>query len=207
MLRENKKISRQQNELVEVAKGQYHSRPYYAYGKEAALDSIINRLTETMPNHLKERFALKTKYAQACANVNGSHSSCCNYTHSVFPISTDDVLDNHFLLNSQEFINIIQVIQHKLTLNNFVGLSKCSVLMGNDSVLAISANSDCAIIPQPNTCNAPIQQSTTVVNSPDNFLWGAHTILVKSIFQVYQQTPNATWKLIAAHNEFQELFI
>ena len=46
--------------------------------------------------------------------------------------------------------------------------------MGNDSVLAISANSDCAIIPQPNTCNAPIQQSTTVVNSPDIFFVG-HT--------------------------------
>ena len=44
------------------------------------------RLTETMPNHLKERFALKTKYAQACANVNGSHRSCRNYTHSVFQL-------------------------------------------------------------------------------------------------------------------------
>ena len=109
-----------------------HGHTYYAYGKEAALDSIIYRLTETMPNHLKERFAFKTNYAQACANVNGSHNSCRNYTHSVFPVSTNDVLDNHFLLKSQEFINIVKVIQRKLTLTIFVGLSKSSVLMDNE---------------------------------------------------------------------------
>ena len=51
--------------------------------------------------------------------MNRSHSSCHNYTHSVFPISTDYVLENHLLLNSQEF-DISQVIQHKLILNNFV---------------------------------------------------------------------------------------
>ena len=169
VLREHKKFHDSKMNLWRwLRDNTIHGHTYYAYGKEAALDSIN---TETMPNHLKERFALKTKYAQACANVNGSHSSCRNYTHSVFPISTDDVLDNHFLLNSQEF-DIIQVIRHKLTLNNFVGLSKCSVLMDNDSVMAISANSDCAIIPQPNTCNAPLQQSTTVVNSPDIFFVG-----------------------------------
>ena len=103
--------------------------------------------------------------------MNGSQSCCRNYTHSVFRISADDVLDHHFLMNLQEF-EIIQVKQHKLTLINFVRLSKYSVLIDNDSVLAISANSDCAIIPQPNTCNAPIQQSTTVLNSPDIFFVG-----------------------------------
>ena len=124
-----------------------------------------------------------------------------------FPISTDDVLDNHFLLNSQEF-DIIQVIQHKLTLNNFVGLSKCSVLMDNDSVMAISANSDCAIIPQPNTCNAPIQQSTTVVNSPNIFFVGyTHNPSKKHIPSLPVDSKYATWKLITAHTEFQELFI
>ena len=35
---------------------------YYAYGKEAALDSIIYRLLESMPEDLQQKFSLKTNY-------------------------------------------------------------------------------------------------------------------------------------------------
>ena len=34
---------------------------YYAYGKEAALDSIIHRLLESMPDELLDKFSIKTK--------------------------------------------------------------------------------------------------------------------------------------------------
>lgn len=47
---------------------------YYAYGKEAALDSIIYRLLESMPEDLEQKFSLKTNYSQSCRN-DQSHDS------------------------------------------------------------------------------------------------------------------------------------
>ena len=115
VLRENEKFrDSKMNSWRWLRDNTINGHTYYAYGKEAALDSIIYRLIETMPDNLKERFSIKTNSFQAC-NVNNSHNSCRNYTHSVFPISTDDVLDEHLLMDSQEF-DVIQVIKHKLTL-------------------------------------------------------------------------------------------
>ena len=87
----------------------------------------------------------------------------------MFPVSADDVLDEHLLQDSNEF-DVIQVIKHKLTLRNFMPTSKCSVLIQNDQSNAI--DSDCAIISDPKTCGAMLQQSTTVLNQPDIFFVG-----------------------------------
>lgn len=94
-----------------------------------------------------------------------------NYTHIVFPISTNDVLDKHLLLDSQEF-DANQVIKHKVNLKNFIGSSKCPVLMDYDSVFASAANSDCTIISQPDICSAIVQQSTTVTNTTNIYFVG-----------------------------------
>ena len=150
-----------------------HGHTYYAYGKEASLQSIIYRLLETMPNEIRERFSIKTTYSQLC-NANSGHNSCRSFTHSVFPISSDDVLDKHLFLNSQEF-DVIHVIKHKLTLDKFIGFSKCSVLMGDNSISTNNRNSDCAIISKPNTCGAILQQSTAVINTPDVFFCELYT--------------------------------
>ena len=69
---------------------------YYAYGKEASLISIIYRLLESMPGELRDTFSIKTNYSYTCGN-DKSHNSCRSFTHSVFPISTDDVLETHLL--------------------------------------------------------------------------------------------------------------
>ena len=141
---------------------------YYAYGKEAALDSIIYRLLESMPEDLQQKFSLKTNYSQSCS-YDPNHDSLRTFRHNVFPVSADDVLDEHLLQDSDEF-DVIQVIKHKLTLRNFMPTSKCSVLIQNDQSNAI--DSDCAIISDPKTCGAMLQQSTTVLNQPDIFFVG-----------------------------------
>ena len=141
---------------------------HYAYGKEAALDSIIYRLLESMPEDLRQKFSLKTNYSQSCS-YDPNHDSFCTFRHNVFPVSADDVLDEHLLQDSNEF-DVIQVIKHKLTLRNFIPTSKCSVLIQNNQSNAI--DSDCAIISDPKTCGAMLQQSTTVLNQPDIFFVG-----------------------------------
>ena len=100
---------------------------YYAFGKEASLDSIIYRLLESMPEVLQLKFSLKTHYSQSCSNDH-SHDSFCTFRHNVFRVSTYDVLDEHLFEDSREF-DIIQVIKHKLTMRNFIPASKCTVLM------------------------------------------------------------------------------
>lgn len=121
---------------------------------------------ETMTDEIREKFSIKTTYSQTC-NVNSSHNLCRHFTHNVSPISTDDVLDKHLFLNSQEF-DVIQVIKHKLTLDNFVSTSKCPVLVEDNSI-ANSANSACVIIPKPSTCGAMLRQSVAVINTADIF--------------------------------------
>ena len=138
------------------------------YGKEAALDSIIYRLLESMPEDLQQKFSLKTNYSQSCS-YDPNHDSFCTFRHNVFPVSADDVLDEHLLQDSNE-VDVIQVIKHKLTLRNFIPTSKCSVLIQNNQSNAI--DSDCAIISDPKTCGAMLQQSTTVLNQPDIFFVG-----------------------------------
>jgi len=85
---------------------------YYAYGKEAAFDSILYRLLESMPDDLQEKFSIQTNYSQTCCN-DQSHNLCHKFRYSVFPISLDDVLDKHFL-NSKEF-DVFQVLQQTYT--------------------------------------------------------------------------------------------
>ncbi|KAJ7371880.1 hypothetical protein OS493_022601 [Desmophyllum pertusum] len=170
VLRENDKFHESKMKLWRwLRDNTTNGHTYYAYGKEASLDSIIYRLLEAMPDEIKDRFSIKTTYSQACS-ANSGHNSCRNFTHSVLPISTGDVLDKHLFLNSQEF-DVIQVIKHKLTLYNFVGSSKCSVQV-NDNSSYTTADSDCSIIPNPTTCGAMLQQSTTVINTPDIFFVG-----------------------------------
>ena len=94
---------------------------HYAYGKEAALDSITYRLLESMPEDLRQKFSPKTNYSQSCS-YDPNHDSFCTFRHNVFPVSADDVLDEHLLQDSNEF-DVIQVIKHKLTLRNFIPTS------------------------------------------------------------------------------------
>ena len=143
---------------------------YYAYGKEASLISIIYRLLESMPGELRDTFSIKTNYSYTCG-IDKSHNSCRSYTHSVFPISSDDVLETHLFLKSNDF-DVIQVIQHKLTLNNFTPASKCSVLTKIDASDICTTDSDCTVIHNPNTCGATLLCSTSVTNTPDIFFVG-----------------------------------
>ena len=168
VLRENEKFHESKMKLWRwLRDSTTNGHTYYAYGKEASLNSIIYRILETMPDEIKDRFSIKVNYSKACS-ANGGHNSCGNFTYSVFPISTDDVLDTHKLLDLQEF-DVIEVIKHKLTLDNFVGSSKCSVLVDDNAMFTSTTNSDCAIIPNPITCDAVLQQSTIVINKPDVF--------------------------------------
>ncbi|KAL9951170.1 hypothetical protein ACROYT_G043787 [Oculina patagonica] len=170
VLRENEKFHESKMKLWKWLRDKTtNGHTYYAYGKEASLDSIIYRLLETMSDEIRDKFSIKTTYTQVCSITNG-HNSCRNFTHSVLPISTDDVLDKHLFSNSHEF-DVIHVIKHKLTLDNFVGSSKCSVLVNDNSNYA-TLDSDCSIIPNPMTCDGSLQQSTTVINTPDIFFVG-----------------------------------
>ena len=143
---------------------------YYAYGKEASLISIICRLLESMPGELRDPFSIKTNYSYTCGN-DKSHNSCRSFTHSVFPISTDDVLETHLFLNSNDF-DVIQVIKHKLTLNDFTTASKCSVLTKIDGNDICTSDSECTVNYNPNTCGATLLGSTSVTNTPDIFFVG-----------------------------------
>ena len=129
---------------------------YYAYGKEAALDSIIYRLLESMPDDLQHKFSLKINFSQSCRN-DQNHDSSRIFRYNVFSVSSDDVLYEHLLQSSKEF-DVIQVIKHKLKLRNFISTSKCSVVMQNDS--SIDFDSDCAFIPTPDTCGATVNICT-----------------------------------------------
>ena len=80
------------------------------------------------------------------------------------------VLETH-LLKSNDF-DVIQVIQHKLTLNNFTPASKCSVLTKIDASDICTTDSDCTVIHNPNTCGATLLCSTSVTNTPDIFFVG-----------------------------------
>ena len=121
-----------------------------------------------MPDDIAQKFSLKTNFSQSCSS-DQSHNSSRTYRHNVFPVSTVDVLDKHLLQDSKEF-DVIQVIKHKLTLKNFIPTSKCSVLIQN--ALSNVTDSDCAIISDPKTCGAVVQQATTVLNQPDIFFVG-----------------------------------
>lgn len=178
MLRENGKFY--ESKMRWLRDNTTNGHTYYAYGKEASLQSIIYRLLETMTDEIREKFSIKTTYSQTC-NVNSSHNLCRHFTHNVLPISTDDVLDKHLFLNSQEF-DVIQVIKHKLTLDNFVGTSKCPVLVDDNSV-ANSENSASVISPKPSTYGAMLRQSVAVINTPDIFLSVKHIVQPKSILQ------------------------
>ena len=90
-----------------------YGHTYYAYGKEAALDSIIYRLLESMPEDLRQKFSLKTNYSQSCS-YDPNHDSFCTFRHNVFPVSADDVLDEHLLQDSNEF-GVIQMIKSECT--------------------------------------------------------------------------------------------
>ena len=118
---------------------------------------------------LQLNFSLKTHYLQSCNNDH-SHDSFCTFRHNVFPVSTYDVLDEHLFGDSREF-DIIQVIKHKLTMRNFIPASKCTVLMQTDSSNVMEV-SDCAIMSDPMTCGAGVQQATKVINQPDLFFVG-----------------------------------
>ena len=122
-----------------------------------------------MPEVLQLKFSLKTHYSQSCSNDH-SHDSFCTFRHNVFPVSTYDVLDEHLFGDSREF-DIIQVIKHKLTMRNFIPASKCTVLMQTDSSNVMEV-SDCAIMSDPMTCGAGVQQATKVINQPDLFFVG-----------------------------------
>ena len=100
-----------------------------------------------------------------------AHNSCRSFTHSVFPISTDDVLETHLFLNSNDF-DVIQVIKHKLTLNDFTPASKCSVLTKIDGNDICTSDSECTVNYNPNTCGATLLGSTSVTNTPDIFFVG-----------------------------------
>ena len=89
----------------------------------------------------------------------------------MFPISSDDVLETHLFLKSNDF-DVIQVIQHKLTLNNFTPASKCSVLTKIDASDICTTDSGCTVIHNPNTCGATLLCSTSVTNTPDIFFVG-----------------------------------
>ena len=78
---------------------------------------------------------------------------------------------SHLFLKSNDF-DVIQVIQHKLTLNNFTPASKCSVLTKIDASDICTTDSDCTVIHNPNTCGATLLCSTSVTNTPDIFLVG-----------------------------------
>ena len=63
--------------------GSSNGHTYYAFGgKEAALDSIIYRLLESMPEVLRMKFSLKTHYSQSCSNDH-SHDSFRTFRHNV----------------------------------------------------------------------------------------------------------------------------
>ena len=171
VLRENERFHESKMKLWRwLRDNTTNGHTYYAYGKEASLDSIIYRLLETMPDEIRDKFSIKTTYSYVCS-VNSDHNSCRNFTHSVLPISTDDVLDKHLFSNSHDF-DVIHVIKHKLTLDNFVGSSKCSVMV-NDNSNHATVDSDCSVISNPLTCDGMLQQSTTVIiNTPDVFFVG-----------------------------------
>ena len=63
---------------------------YYAYGKEAALDSIIYRLLESMPEDLQQKFSLKTNYSQSCS-YDPNHDSFRTFRHNVLPVRSSDI--------------------------------------------------------------------------------------------------------------------
>ena len=128
VLRENGKFHESKMTLWKWLRDETsNGHTYYAFGKEAALDSIIYRLLESMPEVLQLKNSLKTHYSQSCSNDH-SHDSFRTFRHNVFPVSTYDVLDEHLFEDFTEF-DIIQVIKHKLTMRNFIPASKCTVLM------------------------------------------------------------------------------
>ena len=147
VLRENGKIHGSKMTLWKWLRDETsNGHTYYALGKEAALDSIIYRLLESMPEVLQLNFSLKTHYLQSCSNDH-SHDSFRTFRHHVFPVRTYDVLEEHIFGDSTQF-DIIQVIKHKLTMRNFIPASKCTVLMQKDSINVMEV-SDCAIMSDP----------------------------------------------------------
>ena len=128
VLRENGKFHESKMTLWKWLRDETsNGHTYYAFGKEASLDSIIYRLLESMPEVLQLKNSLKTHYSQSCNNDH-SHDSFRTFRHHVFPVRTYDVLEEHLFGDSTEF-DIIQVIKHKLTMRNFIPASKCTVLM------------------------------------------------------------------------------
>lgn len=67
---------------------------YYAFGKEASLDSIVYRILEKASEEIKSMFTIKVAHSTICP-TNNSHNSCRNFLNMVFPLSSDDVLDSH----------------------------------------------------------------------------------------------------------------
>lgn len=66
---------------------------------------MARKTEKKKPDKFKHEWMLNPHYWSVCY-VEG-HG--CNFTHNVFPISTDDVLDKHLFLNSQK-LDVIQVI-------------------------------------------------------------------------------------------------
>ena len=117
---------------------------------------------------IKNRFTLEANYSTTYL-CSSNHNTSRNFSHVVFSLSSDNVLETHVLPNGSDF-NLFKVIEHKLTLHNFPANSKCSVL--KEDVNCHSPDSDCAIIQEPKTCGAKVLQSTTVTNTPDIFFVG-----------------------------------
>lgn len=138
--------------------------------RKHSLDSIFIRLVESMPSSLKTKFTIeaRTSTVYVCT-INPAHNSQRKYVHSVFPISTDDVLPNHVLQDGLNF-DILKVIEHKMSLHNYSSFHKCSSLSSIPHDKKDSPNSDCIVIQNPDTCGADTIKSTTVTNSPEIFL-------------------------------------
>ena len=134
-----------------------------------------------MPEDLQQKFSLKTNYSQSCS-YDPNHDSFRTFRLIMFPVSADDVLDEHLLPDSNEF-DVIQVIKHKLTLTNFIPTSKCSVLIQNDPSNAI--DSDCAIISDPKTCGQCYNNQQLYSTNLIHFLLGTQEILQKGTLQTW----------------------
>jgi predicted metal-binding protein len=137
---------------------------YYAYGKEASLDSIVYRILDHLQHPMKQKFTIEAIHSTTCS-INADHNSCRNFSHSVFTLSDDDVLEMHPLNDGSEF-NVLKAIEHKLSLNNFPSSSLCSALT---TQVDMSLKYDCNVIDNPKTCGARTKKSTTVTNTPDIF--------------------------------------
>jgi hypothetical protein len=123
-----------------------------------------------MPEMIKHKFTVKAITSTTCT-LNSSHNSCREVKHSVFPVCTDDVLPGHILCNGSDF-DILQVIEHKMTLNNVSLPRKCSYIIQSETDTytdSDGSDSDCVAIGNPNACKANIHESTTVINNPDVF--------------------------------------